>query len=119
MLPATSFRGEIGRRGGDLFDAARARRWPETELDDLRGEILHRCIHVSVEVENDRVVRQVWPERLLVIGRRHQKMNPRAIVDVLQEADEGFALVGFAIAPVHERGGKHDDRCAACGAIRN
>ena len=38
-------------------------------------------------------------QRLLVIDRRHQKMNPRAIVDILQEADEGFALVGFAIAP--------------------
>src|SRR5262249_13339227 len=108
---------EIGRRGGDLFDAARARIWPETELDDLRGEIFHRRVHVSVEVENDRVVRQVWPECFLVIGRRHEKMNPRAVVDVLQEADEGLALVGFAIAPGREGRGKQDAPCAARSAI--
>src|SRR5262249_61751577 len=46
---------EIGRRGGDLFDVARAWIWPEAELEKLRGEIFHRRDHVYVEGENDSV----------------------------------------------------------------
>jgi len=90
--------GEVGRHRRHLFDRARGRIWSEAELDRLRDKVLHRDVHVLGEVENDRVVLQIGSERLLVGRRRHELMNAGPIVDVLEESDEGLALVGVAVA---------------------
>jgi len=65
----------------------------------VREKIVHRRFHVFVEAENDRVMLQIRPERLLVIRRGHEEVNAGPVVDVLQESDEGLALIGFAVAP--------------------
>jgi len=91
----------------------------EAELDRLRNKILHRAVHVYVEIENDRVMLQIGSERLLVIGVRHQHMRAGAVVEVLQEGDEGLALIGLAVAPAGQCRGKQKAHCTADGAIES
>ena len=62
---------------------------------------------------------QIRTERLLVIGVRHKHVRAGAVIDVLQEGDEGLALIGFAIAPAEQCGSKHNAHSAARGAIEN
>ena len=99
---------EVHRRRRHLFDAARRGIWSEAELDRLRNKILHRNVHVFVEIENDRVMLHIGSERLLVIGVRNQHVRAGAVIDVLQEGDEGLALIGFAVAPADQCRGKHN-----------
>jgi hypothetical protein len=96
-------RREVRRRYRHLFDGARARTWSVADLDDLRGEIVHRRFHVFVEIENDRVMLQIGSKRLLVVWCRDQEVNAGPVIDVLQEADECLALIGFAVAPGRQR----------------
>lgn len=42
---------------------------------------------------------QIGSERFFVSRGLDEKVNARPVVDVLQEADEGLALIGFAVAP--------------------
>jgi hypothetical protein len=42
---------------------------------------------------------QIGSERFFVIRRRDQEVNAGPVIDVLQKADEGLALIGFAVAP--------------------
>jgi hypothetical protein len=90
---------EICRRRRHLFDGARDGIRPEAELDRLSDKIVHRRFHVFVEVENNRVMLQIGSERFFVIRRRDQEVNAGPVIDVLQKADEGLALIGFAVAP--------------------
>ena len=41
-----------------------------------------------------------------------------AIIDVLQEGDEGLALIGFAVAPADQCRGKHNAEGAAHSAMK-
>ena len=87
----------------------------------MRDKVLHRDVHVLGEVENDRVVLQIRSERLLVGRRRHEVMNAGPIVDVLEERNEGLALIGVAIAErkARERQRKQNTHDAARGAIES
>ena len=98
---------------------ARRRIWSEAELDDLRGEIVHRRFHVLVEIKDERVVLQVRPERFFVVGRRHQKVIAGSSVNVLQKSDESLALIGFAAAPAGQCDNKQNGYCAADSAFEN
>ena len=42
-----------------------------------------------------------------------------AIIDVLQEGDEGLALIGLAVAPAGQCRGKQKAHCTADGAIES
>jgi len=90
---------EVRRRRGHLFDGPRARIWAEAEFDRLREKIVHRRFHVFIEVENDRAMLQIGSERFFVSRCRDQEVNAGPVIDVLQEADEGLALIGFVVAP--------------------
>jgi hypothetical protein len=41
---------------------------------------------------------QIGSERFFVIRRRDQEVNAGPVIDVLQKADEGLALIGFVVA---------------------
>ena len=111
--------GEVRRRCRHLLDGARGEIWSKAELDRLRNKILHRNVHVFVEIQNDRVMLQIRPERFLIVCVRDEHMRAGPGVDVLQEGDEGLALIGFAIAPAEQCGSKHNAHSAARGAIEN